>query len=267
MTTTFVKMHGAGNDFIVFDGRSLGFRLSAAGVHALCDRRRGVGADGILVVTVTAPDRLTVFYVNRDGGEAFCGNGTRCAVRFARTHAGLAPNARAVTAAGELRVRDLVSRLEVEMPAPVLDPSPITLSVFDPALQDGWRVRVGVPHLVVPVPSTETIDVEGLGARLRGASILGPEGANVDFVDVRSEDRLRVRTYERGVEGETLACGTGAVAVAAWHARTAVTYTRAVETKSGDTLEVRLDGEGTWLAGPAIESYRGEIDLGRWTGA
>jgi diaminopimelate epimerase len=119
-----------------------------------------------------------------------------------------------------------------------------------------------VPHLVVEVSNADGVDVAGVGAILRRAPALGHEGANVNFVEVRGPDRLRVRTFERGVEGETLACGTGAVAVAAWHAAGGAPWERHVEPRGRDVLVVRGDGETTWLEGPARESYEGNIDLG-----
>jgi len=258
----FVKMHGAGNDFVAFDARVLESPLRDEIVRALCDRRRGIGADGVLVVTPVSATHLRVDYLNRDGGPAFCGNGTRCAVRFARDRNLLEEHAIVLAGSLTLRVVDQAGAVRVEMPEPVLDASPLALAPFDGSLDEGWRVRVGVPHLVVRVVDTESVDVARRGALLRQAPFLGAEGANVNFVEERGPSRLRVRTFERGVEAETLACGTGAVAAAAWHAAGRTPWECQVETRGGDVLVVRRDAEATWLEGPAEESYEGEIDLG-----
>lgn len=248
-------MSGAGNDFVLVEGPARG---AAALARRLCDRRRGVGADGLLVMTrdrgVPALD-----YRNADGSSAFCGNGSRCAALWAAAR-GWAKGPAFVlrTSRGDLPVRLTGSgRAEVSMPAP----RGLRLGLRLKALGRTWTVHfvdTGVPHAVVFVPAAGKVPVRELGRALRFHRAFGRAGANADFVEAR-RDGLILRTYERGVEDETLACGSGAMA-AAFVARALGRAGSPVRLKvrSGATLVASFDGTAT-LEGPGQVVYTGEI--------
>ncbi len=269
----FTKMVAAGNDFLLVDTLhhalgSLARRWPAVS-RTLCDRHHGIGADGVLVLerSTRADVRMRVF--NSDGSEAeMCGNGARCVARFvsewpARVRRGSPREVTIDTAAGTLRAVVRNGRIRMQWPAP----TDLRLAVEIPV--DGKRlqaacVNTGVPHTVVPVRSLETVEVNRIGRLLRYHKAFAPRGTNVDFIqaDARDPSRLHVRTYERGVEEETLACGTGVVASAVVHALQrdaaarrqqrangqARTYHVDVQTRSGEVMAVSFtvvsDGGG-----------------------
>lgn len=263
---TFTKMSGAGNDFLVLDARSweslAGDR--AAWVRAVCRRGLSVGADGVLVVTPGSAGCVRVLFFNPDGGEAFCGNGTRCAARYALTR-GIAagPSMKLDTAAGE--VPAVVSGGSVDLTlAPPEDLGDLTLEASGEAFHGRW-VRVGVPHFVVAVHGLPDYPLWRVGPLLRRHPRLGAQGANVNLVEEDPNGAIHVRTFERGVENETLACGTGAVAVA-FAARLAggPDETRVVP-KSGSVLTVSLPGDANRpsaarLIGDARFVFEGSLD-------
>ncbi len=248
----FVKVEGAGNDFVLLDYRTQpGPKFSTTAARFLLDRHRGIGADGLLILHVEDGE-VVVEYRNADGNPAdFCGNGARCVaahlmgeesgpIRFrmmripveaVRTDGGIAVRV------GEVEERELpeLSRLR---------PRPAAL------------VKVGVDHWVVPVGDLSGLDVSGLAQGLRHHPWPGPKGANVTFVEKRRTE-IRVRTFERGVEGETLSCGSGCVAAAHW-ALGGGGGPITVYTHGGDVLRVWRDGEGQyWLEGPTRITYTG----------
>jgi diaminopimelate epimerase len=258
MKTPFWKMSGAGNDFVLLDSSRLKAARAGALARRLCDRRRGIGADGLLLVS----RGLALRYLNSDGSEAFCGNGSRCAAAWmadqgwaARGEFDIASNA------GTLRARILGrGRAAIAMPAPRLLKQ--TFSVT--AAGRSWNVShwdTGVPHAVVAVKDVEKVPVFEAGRALRRHRAFGKAGANVDFVQKRGRG-LIVRTYERGVEDETLACGTGVVASAA--AAQAFGWARLpvrVTVRGGASLRVFREQGHTWLEGPVQTVYTGEIEL------
>ena len=211
----FWKLEGAGNDFLGLDGRAGGFKLKRQQIADLCDRRRGVGADGVLVVEkpkVRGAD-FRMRYYNSDGGEAeMCGNGARCFALLARAVSGRKGNElRVQTQAGLLTLRTCGREVQVSMTKPT------KLRLGKKVVVAGRKVVVdflntGVPHAVLFVRSVRSIDVAKQGRAIRYHSAFAPSGTNVNFVEIGRGNRIHVRTYERGVEGETLACGTGVVA-------------------------------------------------------
>ena len=211
----FWKLEGAGNDFLGLDGRAGGFKLKRQQIADLCDRRRGVGADGVLVVEkpkVRGAD-FRMRYYNSDGGEAeMCGNGARCFALLARAVSGRKGNElRVQTQAGLLTLRTSGREVQVSMTEPT------KLRLGKKVVVAGRKVVVdflntGVPHAVLFVRSVRSIDVAKQGRAIRYHSAFAPSGTNVNFVEIGRGNRIHVRTYERGVEGETLACGTGVVA-------------------------------------------------------
>ena len=269
MRIPFVKMHGAGNDFVIVDRREVEPGRSeaaiAAFVRAACDRREGIGADGVLFLD-PEPDGLdfAMRYYNRDGGEAdLCGNGGRCLAAYAAAR-GLGRNGRVRfrSPAGrhEARVQDgHVDLVLGDVAPPRLG---VTLETAAGPVTAAL-VTVGVPHLVVEVEDVEAVDLPAFAPALRAHPDLGPAGANVDVVEPVGPDRARLRTFERGVEGETLACGTGAAAsavalVAAGRLVAPVT----LEVRSGDRLTVSFEPtkecyRAVTLSGPVHVSFEG----------
>ena len=221
-TIPFTKMVGTGNDFIVVDTRRLPRlrrlpRRWGGVARALCDRRTGIGADGLLVLepSRSADVRMRVF--NPDGSEAkMCGNGARCVAQYVqRARRGRQPSVTIDTAAGMLDATVRRDRVAVRMMDPTALRLDLTLDVARRRIRLG-AVNTGVPHAVVPVAALDAVDVSGLGRALRHHRAFAPQGTNVNFIqtDADHPDRLRIRTYERGVEEETRACGTGVTASA-----------------------------------------------------
>jgi len=237
------KMSGAGNDFVVLDeGESerLGSGL-AAWVRRVCARGHSIGADGVLVVRFVGRDRVGVRFYNPDGGEAFCGNGSRCAARFAAA-IGMVTGPEMVleTLVGAVPARVDDTRVRLALPPPV-DLGEHRIEAGDLVLS-GRRVLAGVPHYVVFVSDPEGSPLHVWGPALRRHPDFGADGTNVDLASDAATGVVRVRTWERGVEGETLACGTGAVAVALAvrlrDGRESVT----IRPRSGRELRVELAG-------------------------
>ena len=270
----FTKMSGAGNDFLVWDERVSVGEAEIAAIRRLCRRGTGVGADGVLFVVGDGPGRAVADYRNADGSVGrFCGNGTRCAARFAFLR-GLAPRNMIVrTGWGDVAARVDGTRVTLTLPEPVAVGRAVSSLDATGALErDAFAVAVGVPHVVVFVAEgvdLATLDLSRLGPALRHHPDMR-EGANASFVEVVGPSRLRVRTWERGVEAETLACGAGNVATAV----TAAAVGRAappvaLETRSGETLTVgfRFEGEvarDVTLAGGARVVYEGTLDPAEW---
>jgi diaminopimelate epimerase len=254
----FYKMTGSGNDFVVFDS-SAGVTTqleNAETITSLSARGTGIGADGVVFLEKAGEGDVRMRYYNSDGSEAaLCGNASLCSTRLA-VELGLAQAGGFVlhTAAGSLRARIRDNLPEVDLEA-VTD---VRSDARELGIHPGERrlgyTRVGVPHVVVEVPDIETADVVGRGSELRHHRSL-VDGANVNFVSRRSDGEFAYRTFERGVEAETLACGTGAVAtvimLSAWGESGNETR---LWTRSSLPLTVRLERDaGSWLA-----SLRGE---------
>ena len=257
MIVRFWKMSGAGNDFVLLD-RLPRARSAPALARRLCDRRLAVGADGLLVVSRDAVG-ARVGYWNADGSSAFCGNGTRCAALWAHERKIVRGDSFAMrTIRGVLSARLTgPSRAEVAMPQPARPGSPLRLRAAGRA----WVVHPvdsGTAHAVVFVDDAESVDAETLGRSLRRHPALGPGGANVDFVQAR-ERGLVLRTYERGVEAETLACGTGVMAAAAVARALGLSGDRVSVRARGGLLRARLAPRAA-LEGPGKVVFTGEID-------
>ena len=259
MTIPFWKMHGAGNDFILVDDRNLGFPAAdTAFIRRICDRRRGVGSDGLLLIQPSTAENFKMRFFNPDGSPAdMCGNGARCLARLA-CELGVAPaDMRIETAAGPVRAEVLPPLVRLYLTLP---------KDWRLNLQVPWQgrevslhfVNSGVPHAVCPVADVAAVDVAAFGAFIRRHPLFQPQGTNADFIQVTGPDALAIRTYERGVEAETLACGTGIVAAALVAERLKLVRAPVhVKTAGGDVLEVGL--QPLTLTGPAEHSFRGEI--------
>jgi diaminopimelate epimerase len=263
----FTKMHGAGNDFIVADNRRGDFPADAASIAGLCRRRFSVGADGLLLLEPAPDADFAMRYFNADGGEAeMCGNGARCIARFA-WRIGAAGRRMAFRSRSGLHRAEIVGdcvRVSLSPPADIR--SGLRLGVGG-ATVEVLHVNTGVPHVVTFVRDLEAVDVAGLGRALRRHQDLRPAGANVDFVRLDGPGRISVRTYERGVEGETLACGTGVTASAlAAHLVEGMEPPVKVLTAGGAELGVswRRKGDGfedVVLEGDAVLVFDGSLPM------
>jgi len=272
MVAPFVKMSGAGNDFLVLDGEVYDRleRTEPGWIQAVCRRGLSVGADGVLVVRQRTNGRLQVLFRNPDGSTAFCGNGTRCAARYASL-TGLAENIGELdTAVGPVPFEILNGeqvRLVLPPPQDLGEKTLVTGS--GPVV--GRHVLAGVPHFVTSVPDVAVAPLKDWGPAVRSHPDLGRDGANFDIYDMAGNGEARIRTWERGVEGETLACGTGAIAVGAIVSAGLKGQEVTILTWSGARLSVRLHGnpaqpESVTLAGDAKVIFRGELSraaLGR----
>src|SRR5881396_2078389 len=264
----FTKMNGAGNDFVLIDNRLGNINLNRNLIARLCDRHRGIGADGILLLE-KAQNRadFRMRYFNADGGEAeMCGNGARCFARFANKVAGAADKISFETPAGVISaelIGDLVT-LQMTEPTDLRLNVPLRVTNKDKAIH---FINTGVPHVVIPVPQVDDVDVQREGAAIRQHEMFSPKGANVNFIEKRGANKIAVRTYERGVEDETLACGTGVVASALIFAATEdVKGPITVIARGGDELHVGFDRiakqfRNVTLTGPAEFAFEGTIEI------
>ena len=263
MMTDFYKFHGAGNDFIMLDGRNTDTGLTKNSIAAMCHRHLGIGADGLIIIAAREGYDFEMIYFNADGSPAdMCGNGARCASAFASM---LGISGFSVSfLAGDGPHQGLVKRIsetdwvvEISM-RDVVQPE---------KYGDRSEINTGTPHFVVIVPNVAEIDTFAEGRNIRYSPEYAEKGINVDWVSIH-DNLLDVRTYERGVENETLSCGTGVTACAmiaglktgktAWEINTpggrlSVSY----QLKAGRFSDVKLQG-------PVKLVYKGETDLTTW---
>jgi diaminopimelate epimerase len=269
MVLEFTKMNGAGNDFVLIDNRAGKFKLTREQVVRLCDRHRGVGADGVIILIPSAEakaDWAWEFY-NSDGSTGeMCGNGARCFGRFVQKRTGRKGDFTFETLAGVITARFEGDRVTVNLtpPTDLRLNDEVSLSA---GTQTIHSVNTGVPHAVLFVPDADKAMVAQLGPEIRRHPHFGPKGANVNFVQVLGPNHIRVRTFERGVEGETLACGTGVTASALISARVhQFTSPIRVQVQGGDQLEVGFAEIGggfadVRLTGPAESVFDGKIKI------
>jgi diaminopimelate epimerase len=271
LVVEFTKMHGAGNDFIVIDNRW--YRFSTEELADLaerwCPRRFGVGADGLLALDPAEDDDVDyrMRYVNADGSwAAMCGNGARCLARFALQADFEGPELVFETDAGRYYAAegpDAPERIRLFVP-PARRLS-LNVPVEGPTPEAVHFIHTGTEHLVTFVPDLEAVPVAEWAPPLRNDPHVQPEGANVNFVTVADDGSLRVRTYEKGVEAETLACGTGVLAAAAVaEATDRVTSEPVTVHTKGGTLTVGIAttsrGQERYLDGPVVAVFRGSLE-------
>ncbi len=260
MKIPFTKYHGAGNDFILIDNREETFGLEAKQIEKLCNRHFGIGADGLILLQESEGYDFSMRYFNADGNEAsLCGNGGRCIVAFAR-HLGIIKKETTFWAVdGEHQAMILSSSKDIDN---------IRLKLND---VNDWShsgndliFDTGSPHLIKKVDDVENFDIISEGRQIRYSDRFTDEGINVNFISPGNQ-HIKIRTYERGVESETLACGTGAVAsalAASFHQ-----YKSPVLLKArGGELKVSYNFDENkftdiWLEGPAAYVFDGEIKI------
>jgi diaminopimelate epimerase len=259
MKINFFKYQGAGNDFVLVDNRANKYQLTTAQIKFLCDRRFGIGADGLMLLQSKEGYDFEMVYFNADGNEStMCGNGGRCIAAFAY-FLGLAQKELyfiAVDGAHRAKIlaEDMVS---LEM----IDVDKIDIQ------SDACILNTGSPHYVQFVPEITNLDVFTLGKTIRNQEVFAPKGINVNFAQVIDNNTIAIRTYERGVEDETLACGTGVTAAAIASACNETgKITKTVHARGG-TLQVSFEKidqqsiKNIWLTGPARLVYEGTINI------
>lgn len=263
MDFAFSKMHGAANDFVVVDHREPFLPVDATLLFArLCDRRRGVGADGVLLLERDPEHDFSMRYFNRDGIAAdFCGNGARCIARFAIDRGlGAEGSVTFRTAVGVKRARELRDGRIALWFGAVGGLERIQVEALGRVFAGSFGVT-GVPHFVVPVEEINTVAFDLWSPALRHHPHFGAPGANVDYVARGQDGRIAMRTWERGVEAETLACGSGAIATALWAVGEGVPSPITVLTAGGDELVVSFEegpqGREATLTGPAEVVFTG----------
>jgi diaminopimelate epimerase len=277
MGLPFARMHGCGNDFVVIDDRAgLWHARREDLAREICDRRKGLGGDGLILVQPGrdgADFRMT--YVNRTGMDGeMCGNGARCTVLRA-TQLGLIRSAGTMaTDAGPIRATIDGAIITLQMTPPVDERAAFAIEVEGRKFEC-WTIDTGVPHVAIFLEgeaALETLDVDGIGRALRHHTAFAPRGVNANFAVRRADGSFRMRTYERGVEMETLACGTGAVAVGLMaHRKFGSAPPVLIHPTGGGLLKIgfRASPDGfadVTLAGPAELIAEGEISDG-WLAA
>ncbi len=256
----FFKYQGAGNDFILLDNRIGEIRLTAPQIQKLCDRRLGIGADGLMLLNTSTEADFQMSYFNADGNPgSLCGNGSRCMIRFAH----------------DLGIRktryDFLASDGLHQ-AEILPDGNIRLQMHDvnrlEATDQGFFLDTGSPHVVRVVNDLEKLDVDQVGRSIRHHPLFAPGGTNVNFLQRTSDPgQIRVRTFERGVEAETLSCGTGVTACALVLAQLDQTIRETHIHTAGGDLRVSYQTNDfeqfrdIWLMGPAKRVFEGEIEL------
>lgn len=271
MQIAFSKVNGAGNDFILIDNRELEIKLSPEQIARLCHRQNGIGADGLILQEKsenTEVDWRWSFY-NSDGSSAeMCGNGARCFARFVVENGTETKSDFSIqTIAGVVSASIVDKGIKVGLTPPTDQRFGFEIRLENESYQSDF-INTGVPHaLLFMEKEPDSQQIVDLGRKIRFHSEFAPNGTNVNFVTVLGENHIVIHTYERGVEGETLACGTGVSASALAAAkREGWESPIKVDVKNGDTLEVGFSRDGdnfkdVTLTGPAEVIFTGKVDI------
>jgi diaminopimelate epimerase len=262
MIVQFAKYHGTGNDFVMIDGRNQDTSfLDQKMIHSLCDRRFGIGGDGLIILQDSQALDFTMRYFNSDGNEgSMCGNGGRCITAFARD-------------LGMIRMDSTFEGIDGNHEATILPSGKIRLKLQDVDgirwAEDGYLVDTGSPHFVKFVTQLNELNVDEEGQEIRNQARFGQKGVNVNYIESDgSSNKISVRTYERGVEAETFSCGTGVTAAAIcayFHFKTDI-FSYHVRTLGGN-LNVSFKAEhhkhftDIYLTGPAERVFEGSVDI------
>jgi len=261
MSFVFSKYHGNGNDFVIVNNFGGSLQFTAKQIAGICHRRFGIGADGFILINKSDEFDFEMLYFNSDGNlGSMCGNGGRCATAFAYSEKLVDKEMQFLAYDGSHKaiincVKTDKNEYDISLQMNDVDSVDINENYF--------FLDTGSPHYVEFVDNVATFDVVGMGSKTRYSEKFHPSGTNVNFAEL-SDDRVFVRTYERGVEDETLSCGTGvtATAIAAWH-ETGKTNQK-IHTPGGDfEVDFRVDDGkfvDLWLRGPAVEVYKGEFN-------
>lgn len=268
----FTKMHGAGNDFVLIDDRDGKFPESGSLIAAMAADRTGIGCEGVILVRKSEKVDFRMTFYNPDGTEAeLCGNGSRCVAAFAKRMGIVKSNCMTFETGAGLVDAEIVDEglVKIWMPEPVGRKYGFAAAYSEDRSMSvtGDYIVVGVPHFIVPVANVTKVDIVNAGRALRLSPDFAPNGTNVDFVQYIPPSKAIIRTYERGVEAESGACGTGAVATAVvgmeahgmslpMHVRSSQGYDLIVD---GDYRQSQ--GTGFTLTGPVSVVFEGEIDI------
>jgi diaminopimelate epimerase len=259
MKIEFYKYQGTGNDFVILENRDNKYNLTTKQVKLICNRRFGVGADGLMLLSKDIELDFKMIYFNADGNESsMCGNGGRCLVKFAKNQGmfKVTYHFRAIDGPHEadIDMQDIV-RLKMR-------------DVNKVEYHSGHAIlNTGSPHFVKYAENVIDIDVLETGREIRYSKQFEKDGINVNFVERTGEDSIYVRTYERGVEDETMSCGTGVTASALLNAHNENGFNRVEVKTPGGNLSVEFNKideehfENIWLCGPAEFVYKGEIEI------
>lgn len=255
-TIDFYKYQGTGNDFVMIDQRESSFILNKHQIEFLCNRRFGIGADGLILLKNHSDYHFEMCYYNSDGNQStMCGNGGRCLVAFAHFLNIFQEKCRFLAIDGEHEAQVMGDSIKLKMR---------DVDEIKPH-QSGYVVFTGSPHYVRFQESIHEFDVFSEGKRIRNSEAFKKEGINVNFIEKITENHIKVRTYERGVENETLSCGTGVTASALVVMSEDKTDCISIETLGGN-LQVQAESYGNgfrniYLIGPAKQVFKGEISL------
>ncbi len=259
MEIEFYKYQGTGNDFVIIDNRNGDFKKDTTVIRRLCDRRFGIGGDGLILLEADESSDFRMVYYNSDGNESsMCGNGGRCIVAFAQ-RLGIVSDNTTFNAIDGIHVANILQNGIIALQ--MKDVSEIKV------YKDYVFLDTGSPHHVTLVSDLKDFDIKTEGAKIRYSELYGKTGSNVNFVSPESDDTFVVRTYERGVEDETLSCGTGVTAVAlAMHALGKTEGSNIKLQVEGGALEVSFDyANGKYrtifLKGPAEFVFKGTVTI------
>ncbi len=254
MSQFFFKYQGTGNDFILIDDRQGDFpKNDSSLIKRLCDRKFGIGSDGLVLLQNDENADFYVDFINPDGSRSFCGNGSRCAVAFASLLGLFNGACRFNAIDGEHHARIDADMVELQM----------SWSGKIEKQGEDKLLDTGSPHFITMVDNVDEVDVFAQGKSIRYSDDFKEQGVNVNFVQLLNESSIRMRTYERGVEDETLSCGTGitAAAISVREMTQSSVDEISVSTRGGE-LKVQFEENGTvWLKGPALKVFSGEVAL------
>jgi diaminopimelate epimerase len=257
MKIHFYKYQANGNDFVVLDNRDTRLQLTKAQIEKICDRRFGVGADGVMLIERHPSLHFDLEYFNSDGSQSLCGNGSRAAMQFA-------------SSLGLVHGKATFQAYDGPHDAELLPSGIIRLKMNDvgevKTFGDDYFIHTGSPHYIRFVRDIDNYPVFEEGRRIRYSKAFEPGGTNVNFVELRENNTIFVRTYERGVEDETLACGTGVTAAALAVSFKGYNSPVNIKTRGGDlSVEYQKNGEnsfhGIHLVGPAQRVFEGEMEI------
>lgn len=267
-TLNFYKLEASGNDFVVVDNRSQVVKSAQTFTRKVCALHTGIGADGVLLLEKSRKADFKMRIINSDGSEAeACGNGFRCIAFYAHRILGFPKKFKFETLSGIIEATIKGQSVKVRMGKPFGYKERGEIEVLDSRLHYSF-INTGVPHAVIFVPSISKVDVNALGRAIREHKVFKPKGTNVNFVQIKSKHSVSVRTYERGVEHETLACGTGSTASAVISAMQGATSAPVkVTTSGGEQLIIDFKTSGkknvkdVYLEGKARIVFEGKIAI------
>lgn len=261
----FTKMSGSGNDFIIVDNRTGILHKDKINqfIAQVCMRKQSVGADGFILIENSDKADFKWHFYNADGGEVeMCGNGGRCAARFAYLKGMASSKLSFETITGIIKAEITNHQVKLQISNPVNLKEDFDLSIADRTLQANF-INTGVPHVVILVDNLKNFDVSKIGREIRYHSMFKPAGTNANFINIIDKNNIKIRTYERGVEDETLACGTGSVAAAliASMKNKAISPV-SVHTQGGEVLKIYFEKDNgnfknVFLEGEARVIYEG----------